>query len=102
MTARVEILVTNLDDVLTVPVKAILAFDGKDHVAVKKPDGGFDWREVELGVSDGKIVQVKEGLKSGDDVILDSLSLMSETEKHQKLGSPPTPTKPAARKNARR
>jgi HlyD family secretion protein len=102
MTARVEILVTNLDDVLTVPVKAILLFDGKDHVAVKKPDGGFDWREVELGVSNGKIVQVKQGLKSGDDVILDPSSLMSEAEKRQKFGSPPTPTKPAAPKDAPR
>ncbi len=102
MTAQVAILVTNLDDVLTVPVKAILAFDGKDHVALKKPDGGFGWREVELGVSNGKIVQVKQGLKSGDDVILDPLSLMSEAEKRQKLGSPPTPTKPASSNNAPR
>src|SRR5262249_42781064 len=35
MTAQVEILVANLDNVLSVPVPAILEYKGKDHVAVK-------------------------------------------------------------------
>ena len=61
MTARVDILVAERDNVLSVPVKAVLLFDGKDHVAVKKPDGGFDWREVDLGLSDEKIVEIKAG-----------------------------------------
>ena len=50
MTAQVEILVTELDNVLSVPIQAVLTFDDKAHVAVKKPDGGFEWREVTLGV----------------------------------------------------
>ena len=40
MTAEVEILVSELDNVLSVPVEAVVHYDDKDHVAVKKPDGG--------------------------------------------------------------
>ena len=38
MSAQVEILVTELDNVLSVPVQAIIEFKGKDHVAVKTAD----------------------------------------------------------------
>jgi len=89
LTAQVEIFGDERDNVLTVPVKAVLHFDGKDHVAVKKPEGGFDWREVTLGLSDETIVEIKQGLKSGDVVALDPLALMSEKEKRQKFGSAP-------------
>jgi RND family efflux transporter MFP subunit len=102
MTAKVEILVAERDNVLNVPVNAVLTFGGKDHVAVKKPDGTLDWREVKLGLSDERIVEVKQGLTGGEVVILDPLTLMSEEEKREKIGSPPTPTKPAAKKNAPR
>ena len=46
MTADAEILISERDHVLKVPIKAVLQYYGKDHVAVKKPDGGFEWREV--------------------------------------------------------
>jgi len=102
MTARVDILVAERDNVLSVPVQAVLTFDGKDHLAVKKADGGFDWREVDLGLSDRKVVEVKQGLKSGEVVILEPLALMSEAEKRQKFALPPRPAEPAAKKNAPR
>jgi RND family efflux transporter MFP subunit len=88
MSAQVEILVAELDNVLSVPIKAVLSFDGKDHVAVKKPDGGFDWREVTLGMTNDKLIEVKQGLQGGERVSLDPLALMSEAEKREKLGDP--------------
>src|SRR6185437_6817558 len=69
MTAQVEIPVTELDNVLSVPIQSVLHYGGKDHVALKKPEGGFDWREVTPGVSDGKRIEIKRGLQSGDLVI---------------------------------
>ena len=95
MTAQVEILVTEVDNVLSVPVQAVVRYDGKDHVAVKKPGGGFEWRDVELGISNEKYVEVKEGIRSGEAVILNPITLMSEEEKRAKFS---TPTKPAAAK----
>jgi multidrug efflux pump subunit AcrA (membrane-fusion protein) len=95
MTAEVDILVTELDNVLSVPIEAVLNFDGKDHVAVKKPDGGIEWREVTLGAANETLVEVRKGLESGQSVALNPLALMSEEEKREKkIGAP---TEPAAR-----
>jgi RND family efflux transporter MFP subunit len=102
MTAQVEILIDEKDNVLSVPVGAVAHYEGKDHVAVQKPGGGFDWREVTLGTSNDKSVEVKEGLGTGEHVVLNWLSLMSEAEKRAKLGTPPKATKPANRPEAGR
>ena len=75
MTAKVEILIKDLDDVITVPLKAVRRFGGKYHVAVKAPEGGFAWREVTMGAQDDKVVQVKQGLKDGEQVAEDATTL---------------------------
>jgi HlyD family secretion protein len=96
MTAEVEIHVAERDNVLSVPVEAVLQYDGKDHVAVKKSDGAFDWREVTLGMSNERIVEVTEGIKPGEQVAIKPIDLLTEQQK-RKLRSSPTP--PAARRD---
>ncbi len=91
MTAQVEIVVREAENVLSVPVQAVLSFDGKDHVAVKKPGGGFEWRAVTLGPANDKFVEIKEGLERGQSVSTEPISLMSESEKREKLGKPKAP-----------
>ncbi len=98
MTAQVDIHVNQLDNVLTVPVRAVLLYDGQDHVAVKKPGGGFEWRVVTLGISNDQQVEVKEGIRDGEIVILNPLALMTEAEKRKAFGDPPRITPPAAAK----
>ncbi len=100
MTAQVEILVNKLDNVLSVPVQAVVSYDGKDHLAVKKPGGDFEWRDVVLGISNEKHVEIKDGLKSGESVILGPVSSMSEEEKREKFGAPIRPTPPAGSRAA--
>jgi len=97
MIASVEIVVFDLDNVLRVPVSAILRDDGKPHAAVKTPDGRVDWREVTLGVTDGKMVEVKAGLTGGEDVALSPALLLKEGQK-RKVENPTT--KPNARREA--
>jgi HlyD family secretion protein len=91
LTAESEIVISELDNVLTVPVEAVITYDLKEHVAVKKADGGFEWREVTLGASDGKLVEIKQGITSGESVALNPGALRPKEEKR---GSPPI-TKPA-------
>ena len=91
MAAQSEIIVSELDNVLSVPIEAVLRYGGKDHVAVKKPDGGFDWRSVFLGVTNDKSVQVTYGLKSGEVVAPDPSVLMSDEERRQKSVTHPRP-----------
>ena len=87
MTAQVEILVTELENILSVPVPAILAYNNKDHVALRKADGGYEFHDVKLGLSNDKFVEVKEGVKPGDVVALNPIALMSEEEKRDAFGS---------------
>jgi hypothetical protein len=82
MTAQVEILVSQLDDVLSVPVQAILQFKGKEYVYVRTPAGPVR-KEVKLGTSNDKLIEVKEGLTSGEEVALSPGILMSDAEKRE-------------------
>ena len=105
MTAQAEILVNELDDVLTMPLSALLQQDGNylSTVAVKKPDGGFEWRDVTLGAStlgtgSDEQVEVKSGLKSGESVILNPITLLSEEERVAKFKASKALTPPAAKR----
>jgi HlyD family secretion protein len=80
MTAQVKILIDRLENVLSVPVQAILQYNGKDHVT-KKVGDRYERIEVTLGASNNSYVQVTKGLVDGDIVVLNPISLMTEEEK---------------------
>jgi hypothetical protein len=73
-------------------VGAVINADGKARVAVKKPDGGVDWRDVILGRSNGERIEVKQGLQSGEVVIRNPRSLGHEGKRGAGLSAPPSPT----------
>ncbi len=91
MTATVDILTADLANALTVPQTAVIRRDNKTQVAVKKPDGGFDWRVVTLGVSDATRIEIKTGLKEGDTVVEHPNLLLPAEPKGEKT---PAPAKP--------
>ncbi len=82
MTAQVKILVDRLDNVLSVPVQAVLQYKGKEHVT-KKVGDRFERVEVTLGASNDRHVQILKGLSAGDVVVLNPTSLMSDQEKDE-------------------
>lgn len=83
MTAEVTILIDTLDDVLVIPVTAVLPLKGKEYVYVVTPDGKPERREVTLGATNDILIEVKEGLKEGDLVAMNPTSLLSESEKNE-------------------
>jgi HlyD family secretion protein len=89
MTASVEILVDQRDHVLSVPIGAVIRYRGKDHLAIKKPSGGIEWRDVTLGLSNERVVEITQGLTSGETVVMNPASQMTEQEKREKLGKAP-------------
>jgi len=86
MSAEVEILITELSDVLSVPVQAILEYKGKDHVTVRTVDG-YERKPVTLGITNNTHVEIKEGVKPGDFVALNPMSLMTAEEKREAFGT---------------
>lgn len=82
MTAQVEILINELEDVLAVPVQAILQMGGKDYAFVKT---NSEWTktEITLGDTNDQLIEVKTGLTDGAEVALSPMNLLSDEEKRQ-------------------
>jgi HlyD family secretion protein len=79
MTSEVEILVNDLHNVLTVPVSAVVEKDGKFFAWVKGPTGTHR-RPLLLGQTNDKVMQVADGLKETDEVILNPRAVIAEAQ----------------------
>jgi RNA polymerase sigma factor (sigma-70 family) len=83
MSATIAIPITERDNVVSVPVSAVWHFNDKDLVAVRRPDGAYEWRSVILGDRDetGTSVEVYQGLRPGNRVAL--IGKMSEEDRRK-------------------
>ena len=77
-TAEVEIVVADLASVISVPVAAVIEQKGQYVCAVRTADG-FERRPVEIGLSNDKVVEVKQGLTPGDTVFLYPRGLLGDS-----------------------
>jgi HlyD family secretion protein len=84
MSAEVTIFVEGTgEQVLTVPIQAVVGgaeMGRKRKVYVNTPEGPKD-RDVVLGLSNEKVVEVKEGLKEGEEVIINPRALLGDRVK---------------------
>jgi HlyD family secretion protein len=80
ITAKAEIEVTKLPEVLHVPLQAVHVKDGK-HRCFVRSGGAVSPREVEIGAANDDFVEVKKGLSEGETVLLYDPSGESETSK---------------------
>ncbi|HEV3083493.1 MAG TPA: efflux RND transporter periplasmic adaptor subunit [Gemmataceae bacterium] len=71
MTGDVKILVKQLSDVLIVPVQAVGQKEGSHFCFLAGPKG-IEKCEVEVGDNNDKFVEIKSGLKEGEQVTLDA------------------------------
>ena len=77
-TAEATIIVADLQDVMAVPVAAVIE-DGQEFVCAVKVGNGFEKRVVTLGKSDDRFVEIVEGLKEGEQVFLNPVTVLEET-----------------------
>lgn len=85
MTAQVEILINEIENVLAVPVQAVLQMGGKDF-AFKKNGTAWDKTEIKLGDTNDQLIEIKEGLGDGAEVALAPMNLLSDSEKRELVG----------------
>jgi len=69
MSAMVELIVTELKDVLSVPIQSVSLHQGVEACYVMN-GAGVELRAVELGLANDKHVVVKEGIKAEERVLL--------------------------------
>lgn len=67
--ARVEIPIGHVEDAIQIPLPAVTSKEGKHFAYVRCPMG-IEEREIRLGASDGKSLEVKEGIEVGEKVVL--------------------------------
>ncbi|MBN2247478.1 MAG: efflux RND transporter periplasmic adaptor subunit [Coriobacteriia bacterium] len=70
MSVRLDIITEGVADVLVVPNEAVRMTDGKQFVDVLDEAGSVRAVEVALGMTDGSVVEVIDGLESGQRVVL--------------------------------
>ena len=83
MTAKVEILASEADGVLAVPMKAVLQARGETFVYVGGAGGAMLRRGVRLGGCNDELIEIVEGLGEGEVVSLNPMAVMTEDEKRQ-------------------
>ncbi len=71
MSGDCDIIVSNIQNAVRLPIDAVeIMEDGKGTVMVKDANGQPTPKEVETGVEGLEFVEIKNGLKAGDEVIL--------------------------------
>lgn len=69
MSATVEIVTDQLRDVLFVPIQSVMS-DGDKHYVYVVRRGHKELREVEIGKYNTQYIEIRDGLKEGEDLLL--------------------------------
>jgi HlyD family secretion protein len=64
MTTFVEFVISEINDILVVPVSAVVNYEGKPSVQMESGE----WINILTGFTDGSMVEIIDGLKSGDKI----------------------------------
>jgi len=78
MSAMVDIHVGRVEDAVSVPVQAIVEV-AQENWCYVDANGQVDLRRVTVGKTNGKFVEIREGLEEGDRVVLNPESLVRGT-----------------------
>jgi HlyD family secretion protein len=84
MSAEVTIHVNStLEDVLAIPVQAVIggAESGRTRKVFVMTAGGPEEREIQIGLSNEKMAEVRTGLQAGDQVVVNPKALVGNTAK---------------------
>jgi multidrug efflux pump subunit AcrA (membrane-fusion protein) len=79
MSAEVEVIMDRHEDVLTIPVAAVVETAKGDFCWVKTAEGAKR-RTLQLGDTNDAFIVVKAGLKEGDEVVLNPLAFIEEAQ----------------------
>lgn len=69
VTARVEVLIAELEDVIKVPLQAVVGIEDRQFCYIRENGENLPV-EVEIGLFDSDFVQITSGLRDGDQVVL--------------------------------
>lgn len=80
---NIQLLVDTLHDVIAIPAAAIQHGAPGDYVYLIKPDNSVAVQPVTLGATDGALIEVRQGLNPGDQVVTDGTDKLRDGAKIQ-------------------
>lgn len=83
VSARAEIVITNLDDVITVPIQAVTTLKGQQVCYLENNPNPIP-TPVEVGMFNDKFIEIRKGLRGGDRVLLSPPSASEATDREEK------------------
>ena len=78
MTAVVNMHVDKVEDVITVPVQAIIQASGDTWCYAEGENGGVERRDIEIGRSNDRFVHIRSGVDEGDRIVLNSMDIYDQ------------------------
>jgi len=99
LSAEVEVIIVRHEDVLTIPVAAVVETADGDFCRVKTAEG-IKRRSLRLGDTNDVFTVVRAGLKEGDEIVLDTTAFMEKAQtktrkpRDKTKSSDPAATKP--------
>lgn len=90
MTANVTFSVKSKNDILLIPAEAMKVIDGKSVVVVKGDKGPVEYA-ISTGLSDGKKIEVTDGLKRGDIILIQDYTIGDGAQSSNNPFSPKFP-----------
>jgi multidrug efflux pump subunit AcrA (membrane-fusion protein) len=99
MSAKVEIVVDRLDDVVYVPIQAVSPFEG-GHVCWIAHGGTPERRAVTIGEFNDEFMEIKSGLKEGERVLLKPAETPAPSGKEEDAAPQPERRNPPSQPSA--
>lgn len=81
MFAEVIITSDQKNEVIAVPSNSVLVKSGKTKVAVVDKKNKVHLNEVEVGIDNGKLAEIKSGVKAGDTIVIEGQYYLEENSK---------------------
>lgn len=91
MTARVDIVTSERDNALVVPISALKTDTKGSYVQLKLPDGTTEQRYVSTGIYSDEFVEIEDGLTDGDEVVITYKAKSSAKTNSSRGGGPGGP-----------
>ncbi len=77
MTVYMDVIIETKNSVLLVPLKSVKLINGQNFVFLKKGSEKFEKRAVQLGVVNNGMVEILNGIKDGDEIVMEGFKSVS-------------------------
>lgn len=85
LNASCEFILTERKNVLVIPSQAVIREDGKSYVEVMVAKDKPQKREVKTGVQGNAVVEILEGLKEGEEIVVSKIDMKQIEEQQRRM-----------------